>query len=87
MEIVAGADKALDFAAVMKLVNSDPVVNAGAGKAGKKIIPLLVKQNMAATTAQCDAGAPAGEESFDEMEFLAPLKDLISKKVGVTVEM
>ncbi len=29
---MTGADKALDFAAVMKLVNSDPVVNAGAGK-------------------------------------------------------
>lgn len=81
---MSGADKALDFAAVMKLVNSDPVVNAGAGKAGKKIIPLLVKQNM--SNAQSDARAPE-EDTFDEMEFLAPLKDLISKKVGVNVEM
>lgn len=32
IEVVTSADKALDFAGVMKLVNSDPVVNAGAGK-------------------------------------------------------
>ncbi len=53
-------------------------------KAGKKIIPLLVKQNM---TAAASGGQPAADDTFDEMEFLAPLKDLVSKKVGIQVEI
>jgi len=82
-EIVAAADKGLDFAAMMKLVNADPVVNSG-GKAAKKILPNLVKQAMAAGAGSPDAGAA---DSFDELQFLAPLRELIAKKVGLQVEV
>jgi hypothetical protein len=58
-------------------------------QAGKKIIPLLVKQNMTAGGGAGSGGAhaTASDDSFDEMEFLGPLRELVSKKVGVAVEM
>ncbi len=86
-EVVAGADKGLDFASMMKLVTADPVVSTG-GKAAKKILPNLVKQAMvAAAGGGGQSGGGGGDVTFNELEFLAPLRELIAIKVGLAVEI
>lgn len=77
IENAMAASPGVDFGTLMKMVNGDPTVQQQAGKAGKKMIPNVVKQAMGG----------GGGGGFDELEFLSELKGLIEKKVGFPVEI
>jgi len=74
--VAADASLKDNFAACMKIVNQDAVVQAG-GKASKKLLPEVVKKALSGNS----------DVSFDELEFLAPLKSLISKQTALPCDI